>query len=336
MRAHYNQTFSPFNIIAMQATASVPTTSTQNTATETRDIYREVTEKLVSLIEQGVTPWRRSWSQYGPARNYATGHIYSGINFILMNCTPFAIPYFMSFKQIKERGGQIRKGAKGQMVIYFNVYFKDGAEQTLSKEEASFRAGHGEDIQVLKFIKYYTVFNVADIEGIEFEFPEMHLQPHEKIECCESIIDKMPQRPVFKQVNPDQPFYAPAQDFVNMPAIEQFETPEHYYVTLFHELIHATGHASRIGRDGIVNPHKFGSEPYSLEELVAEMGASFLCAQAQINYDGLTENNAAYLAGWLKVLKADSKFIFKAAAEAQKAADFILNRRELKLNPKDN
>jgi len=116
-----------------------------------------------------------------------------------------------------------------------------------------------------------------------------------------------------------------------MPDIKQFDSPEDYYASFFHELIHSTGHISRLGREGVVNPMQFGSNSYSCEELVAEMGASFLCSSVQIDYDCIVENNASYLAGWLKVLKEDTKFIFKAAAEAQKAVDYILDRSFEKL-----
>jgi antirestriction protein ArdC len=296
--------------------------------TTKRDLYREITDKLVAIIEQGVNPWHRTWSQYGPARNYVSGRMYTGINFILMNCAPFPIPYFMSFKQIKENGGHVRKGAKGQMVIYFNVYFKDAENRKISKEDARARAQKGEAVQVLKFIKYYTVFNVADIEGIQFEFPEVKLQQHEKIQRCERIYEQMPQHPEILNVKADHAYYHPEHDFINMPEIGQFETPEHYYATLFHELTHSTGHASRLNREGVTKPGTFGSAQYSREEIIAEIGASFLCAQAQIDNKSLNDNNAAYLAGWLKVLKEDSTFIFTAAAEAQKAADYILNHRQ--------
>ena len=294
-----------------------------------RDLYQEVTNKMISMIEQGVAPWRLTWNTYGLAKNYATGHVYSGINLILMNTTPHPIPYFMSYNQIKERGGKIRKGAKAEMVIYFNVYYKDFADNTLSKEDAKARESRGEEIQVLKFIKYYNVFNIADIEGIDFETPETRLNPNEKMEGCEKIIEQMPNRPELKMVDADQPFYSPVLDFVNMPAIEQFESAEAYYATYFHELAHSTGHALRLGREEVMNPSKHGSNPYSREELLAELAASFLCSSVQINFDNIAENSAAYLAGWLKVLKEDSKFIFKAAAEAQKAADYILIRKQV-------
>lgn len=292
----------------------------------TRDLYQEVTNKIIGMIEQGVAPWRRTWSTYGLARNYATGHIYTGINLILMNNTSHPIPYFMTFNQVKERGGQIRKGAKAEMVIYFNVYYKDSGDQTISKEQARARSGSGEEIQVLKFIKYYNVFNIADVEGIDFEISEIELKQNEKIAMCECVIDQMPKRPEIRIIDSDRAFYSPRLDFVVMPTIRQFESPEAYYATFFHELIHATGHGSRLARDEVMNPQTYGTKPYGREELVAEIGASFLCSSAQIDYDDIMENNAAYLAGWVEILKEDSKIIFRAAAEAQKAADYILNR----------
>lgn len=299
----------------------------KNNYSASRDLYREVTDKIITMIENGVAPWRRTWSTYGLARNYVTGHIYTGINLILMNNTPHPIPYFMTFTQVKEQGGQIRQGSKSHMVIYFNVYYKDSLDQTLSIEEARTRSNGGEEIQILKFIKYFNIFNIEDIEDIEFNVSEIEIKLNEKIERCEGIILNMPNPPELKSIDGNRAFYSPTQDFVNIPPIEQFETAEDYYATFFHELTHSTGHASRLAREEVMNPQTFGSKPYSREELVAEMGASFLCSSVQIDYDNITENNAAYLAGWLKVLKEDRKFIFKAAAEAQKAADYILNRK---------
>lgn len=292
----------------------------------TSNLYEEVTNKIISMIEQGVAPWRRTWSKYGLARNYGTKHIYTGINLLLMNNTVHPIPYFMTFKQVKEYDGQIRKGAKAEKVIYFDVHYKDRNDTSLDKEEALRRRKNGEEIQILKFIKYYHVFNIEDIEGIDFQIAEIELRPNEKLALCERIIEDMPNRPELKQINANKACYAPTHDFVNMPAIEQFESAEFYYATFFHELVHSTGHASRLAREEVMNPITFGSKSYSKEELVAEMGASFLCSSVQIDYDNVVENNAAYLTGWLKVLKEDSKFIFKVAADAQKAADYILNR----------
>ncbi len=291
-------------------------------------LYDEVTNRIIAMIEKGVAPWRRTWSTYGLARNYVSGRLYSGINYILMNNTGHPIPYFMTFNQVKEIGGSIKKGSEANMVIYFKVYYKDSDDNTLTPDEAKVRYQKGEDIKALKFIRYYNVFNVENIDGIDLDhnkFSEVKLSNNEKIARCEEIIMNMPKPPELRQIDANKAFYSPSQDFVNMPSIGQFETSEHYYATYFHELIHATGHPSRLARAEVMDFSGFGTKPYSKEELVAEMGASILSSQSQIDYDSVVENNASYLAGCLKVLKEDSRFVFKVSAQAQKAVDYILN-----------
>jgi antirestriction protein ArdC len=292
-------------------------------------LYDEVSNRIINMIEKGVAPWRKTWSTYGLARNYVSGRLYTGINYILMNNTGHPIPYFATFNQIKELGGSIKKGTEANMVIYFKVYYKDSDDKTLTPEVAKGRYQNGEDIRVLRFIRYYNVFNVEDIEGIDIDhsrFSEVKLSDNEKISRCEDIIMNMPNPPDLRQIDANRAFYSPAQDFINLPYIGQFETSEHYYATYFHELIHATGHSSRLARAEVMDFSGFGTKPYSKEELVAEMGASFLSCHCQIDYGSLAENSASYIAGWLSVLKEDPKFIFKVSAEAQKAFDFILNR----------
>lgn len=291
-------------------------------------LYDEVTNRIIAMIEKGVAPWRKTWNTYGIARNYVSGRLYTGINYILMNNTGHPIPYFATFNQIKELGGTIKKGTEASMVIYFKMYYKDSDDKTLTPEVAKGRYKKGEEIKVLRFIRYYNVFNVGDIEGIEIDhsrFPEVKLTDNEKITRFEEIIMNMPNPPDLRQIDSNRAFYSPAQDFINMPSVGQFETSEHYYATYFHELIHATGHASRLARAEVMDFSGFGTIPYSKEELVAEMGASFLCSHTQIDYDSVVQNNASYLAGWLKVLKEDSRFIFKVSAEAQKAVEYILD-----------
>lgn len=300
------------------------TTTAQNPTVQ--DVYTKVTERIISLLEKGVIPWRKTWSTYGLARNYATGHVYTGINMILMNNTEHPIPYFMTFNQVKTRNGKIKKGAKAEFVVYFNVVFKNEQNQTIEREEAEKLQKQGKEVKVQRYLKYFNVFNTADIEGIEFEFPEIKFQPNEKIEKCESIIQNMPNCPDVIQQDVNRAYYDPTHDIVNLPAIEQFESAEHFYTTFFHELAHATGHESRLARPAITNPNEFGSKAYSEEELTAEIAAAFLCAQVGIDYDDIMENTAAYLQGWLKILKKDKLFIFKAAAAAQKATDYILGK----------
>jgi len=202
--------------------------------------------------------------------------------------------------------------------------FKDENGKILSQEIATQYKKSGRVVKVLRFLRYFSVFNIADIEGIEFDIPEVELKDNEKIEKCDHLVLNMPNPPKFETTNTDRAFYAPILDLINMPSIKQFENSEEYYSTLFHEMIHSTGHETRLNRNGITEIGKKKSDIYSKEELVAEMGAAFLCATTGIDYDAITENSAAYINGWLKVLKADKRFIFQSAASAQKAANYIL------------
>jgi len=292
------------------------------------DLYQNVTDKIIELLEQGVAPWRCTWSKYGPARNFATNHYYSGINAILMNLTPHPIPFFLSFKQAKAMGGHIRKGAKSECVYFFKTFHKDQDGKSLSPQEVQALHGMGEETKRIAFLKYFRVFNVADIEGIEIQIPEVKLQDHERIEQCETLIKNIPNPPEFVYEDANRAYYAPTSDKLNVPDIRQFEIPEEYYATMYHELVHCTGHPSRLNREEISKFTPFASSDYSKEELLAELGASFLCAHTGINAPEVTENSAAYLQGWLSVLKADKKLIFRAAAAAQKAVDYLRGNQD--------
>jgi antirestriction protein ArdC len=285
------------------------------------DMYQVVTDRIIEQLEKGVMPWRKTWSSYGLAKNYVSGKAYKGINMLMMNFfSPHSIPYYLTFNQAKELGGHVKKGSKTQQVIYFNMIFKDENGNKVSKEAAENR----EDVKVMKFLKYYNVFNVEDIEGIDFEFDELRLLPNERIERCEKIIQGFPSPPDYVEKDRGRAYYHPLEDYINMPPIEQHDSAEFYYSTYFHELIHSTGHAKRLAREEVVTPNRFGSIPYSEEELVAELGASFLRKIADIDSDPIFQNSASYIHGWLSKLKDDKKLVFKASAEAQKAVDYIL------------
>lgn len=285
-------------------------------------MYEVVTSRIVEKLESGELAWRKTWSGYGLARNYVSGKVYKGINMLWMNFfSPHSVPYYLTYKQAHELGGNVKKGAKAQQVIYFNVVFKDGNDQKLTPEAA---AAMGDGVKVLKFLKYYNVFNVQDIEGVDFKIDDLRLLPNEKIERCEQLVNGYPTPPQFHIEGGKGAFYNPSKDFVQIPPVEHFESAEFYYATFFHELIHSTGHAKRLNREGVAAMDKFGSERYSLEELVAELGASFLCRLTGIDREPVQENNAAYIQSWLKKLKDDKQFIFKAAAEAQKAVDYMV------------
>jgi antirestriction protein ArdC len=300
--------------------------------TKERNLYSEVTQRIIELIEQGTLPWQKPWNDYGLARNYATGHIYTGINYILMNNTGHTIPYFMTYKQVQERGGLVKAGSKAHMVVYFTLMFRDENEKTVEQNEALIRMDKGENMKVLKFIRYFNVFNIEDIENIEFDIKTPETKPKERIAKCEEIVANMPNPPHIKVIKANSAYYSVPDDTIHIPKIEQFISKEEYYLTLFHELVHSTGHKKRLARKEICEAIGKGSQAYGREELVAEMGASFLCATAHINPSTFINNSAAYLSGWLEVLKVDSKFIFNAAAVAQKAVNYILEPAEEKVN----
>ena len=281
------------------------------------DIYQKITDLFIEKIESGVNPWCKTWSTSGIVpKNYFSKQSYHGINLFLLGMTPYDVPFFCTFNQAKAQGGSIRKGAKSLPVVYWNV--------ADSKTETVTRDGQTEP-KKNAFIKYYNVFNVRDVEGIDFVLPEPTVaqNPNETINICENIVANMPMAPAIRHANKDAAYYVPSADYINMPSIEQFNTSAEYYNVLFHEMTHSTGHQSRLNREGVTNLCRFGSTNYSKEELVAELGAAFLSTFTGIANSALIDNSAAYLKGWLMPLKEDKKFIFWAAKEAQKAVNFI-------------
>ena len=178
------------------------------------------------------------------------------------------------------------------------------------------------------FLKYYTVFNVADCEGIELPASEeLELNDHQRIELCEKVVKGYAGRPSIKETASSSAYYSPSQDRVVMPELAQFKTAEDYYATIFHELVHSTGHENRLNRDGITNHTSFGSHEYSKEELIAEFGSAFMCRHTGID-SMVIDNQAAYLKSWLKALKDNPKWLVSAASQAQKAFDHIVTTAE--------
>lgn len=274
--------------------------------------YQIITDRVIELLERGVIPWKMPWSTRNDSapRNLVSGKQYRGLNLLVLNSLGFQTPYFVTFNQAQAKGGTIRKGERGFPVVFWKFL------EHVDKET-------GEKSQV-PFLRYYTVFNLTQTEGIELPTPAAP-QPEnvfEPIEAAQTIVSGMPDAPPVRH-GQGRAFYRPAMDFVGMPSPEEFTTPEEYYSTLFHELVHATGHERRCNRKGITGVINFGSEIYAQEELVAEMGAAFLCGESGLT-PAVIENQAAYIQGWLTKLKNDPKCLVQAAGQAQKAADFIL------------
>lgn len=267
------------------------------------DVYQIITDRIISLLEKGVAPWRKPWNtaglDNGPANLVSKKH-YQGINSFLLACQSYESPFWLTYKQAQEKGGNIRKGEKGTPVIFWKILEKDDPQDT-GGLPALPALPDGSNIHGKKrfgLLRYYTVFNIEQCDGIDTPPLESIAWPeHERIERAEAIVDGMPNRPDI-EYGGARAFYRPSTDSVKVPELKRYEKPEEFYSTLFHELAHSTGHESRLGREGIVEAHFFGDPVYSREELIAEMTATFLCAHCGIENQTI-ENSAAYLQGWI-------------------------------------
>lgn len=297
------------------------------------DLYQVITDKVIALLEAGTVPWQRSWNQYGLARNYATGHVYTGINAFLLNFFPaHDVPLYLTYKQAQRLGGQVRKGAKAEVVYFFKSLYKDANGKCLKPERAAALHAAGQQVQRIPMPRTFHLFNIGDIDGIDFDIPELSDNPNGPIEACDTFVTGLQSVPEVQHKDLNHAFYTPVADQINMPPLPRFSCSSAYYKTLFHEITHSTGHASRLSRPGITLPPEQripGSEPHALEELVAELGAVYLCQHAGIltappSGAGGLENVAAYIDGYLGLLRNDKRFLFQAASQAQKAVNFLL------------
>jgi len=271
----------------------------------------------MELLESGTVPWRKTWNAGDNSpKNIVSKKEYRGINLFLLACMPFSSPYWMTFKQCQDKGGHVIKGSKSTPVVFWKWIEKKEGDGAYS-EETNIKGK-------MPMLRLYNVFNLEQVVGIEPPPATETTNTFTPIERAEQIIAGMPLRPDI-QHGGNSASYSPMLDYVKLPVPEAFESSEEYFSTCYHELIHSTGHASRVGRKGILEPSYFGSHEYSKEELVAEMGAAFLCGHSNIEQRTI-ENSAAYIMGWLKALKNDRTMLIHAAAQAQKASDFILNR----------
>jgi antirestriction protein ArdC len=280
------------------------------------DVYAIVTNRIIENLEKGIIPWQQPWADAGLPKNLITGKNYRGINVWLLASLHYPRNYFLTFKQVQDLGALVKKGEKSQEVIFWKWLEK----------EVKGKDAETEKTKRVPMLRYYRVFNIDQCEGIPKEkVPPIIERKNDPIESCEKIITEMPKRPEIRH-NEQQAYYNKVSDFVNMPKMETFENSEGYYGTLFHELVHSTGHTDRLNRREIIQNKGFRTENYAVEELTAEMGASYLKSYAGIPIEQL-KNNIAYIQNWLERLRNDKRFIVHASAQAQKATDFILNVR---------
>lgn len=284
-------------------------------------IYQTVTDRMIARLQAGVIPWEKPWQRPRDAggpfpRNFCTGQPYRGINVLLLWSSPYNSPFWLTFKQAQRWKGSVRKGEHGTPIVFYKQLPEDAkkAEDTTGKDE-----------RVPFVLCHYTVFNVEQCDGLPLaELSQPAIAPEiDGDDLCESIVTGWESRPTLHLNSPTEyrAYYRPSTDSVHMPARSRFVDAPHYYSTLFHELIHSTGHESRLNRAW---GDRFGDELYSKEELVAEMGAAFLCAIAGIANERTDRNSAAYIQNWISVFEEDSRLIVHAAAKAQRAVDLIL------------
>jgi antirestriction protein ArdC len=282
------------------------------------DVYTRVTDRIIASLESGVRPWMKPWSAPRDDRSSIlplrhTGEPYRGINVLLLWGDAmekgFTRNVWMTFKQAESYGANVRKGEHGSLVVYADRATKTETNERGEEQEREFA-----------FMKAYTVFNVEQIEGLGSRFAPAP-QPKEG-----PTVDLIAQAEAFFegtaavfQHGGHRAFYAPGPDVIQLPQPRDFRDAESYAATKAHELIHWTGHQTRMAREF---GKRFGDRAYAFEELVAEMGAAFLCADLAITPE-VREDHAAYLAYWLGVLREDKRAIFSAAAHAQRAADFL-------------
>jgi len=276
-------------------------------------VYEIITETILKELENGSIPWHRPWVCGGAPKNLVSKKEYRGINVFLLGTQKYSSPYWLTFKQVNQLGGKVKKGEKSTIVVFWKPM-----EVEKEKEDGEI------EMKTIPFLRYYRVFNVDQCEGLKGKVPETEINPDfQPIEACEKTINGMPKKPTIRHQEP-RAYYNTLGDYVNMPHRTTFEKEEFYYSVLFHELGHSTGHKTRLARKGF-DEGAFGTASYSKEELVAEMTAAFLCGYHKIEQQTI-KNTAAYIKGWLKKLNDDPKMVVLAAAQAQKAADFILGK----------
>jgi len=284
-----------------------------------RDIYSRITDQIIRILETGVKPWTQPWAAghaAGPVSRPLrfNGETYSGINVLTLWASAmergFAAPIWMTFRQARELGGHVRKGEKGSPVVYANTLVKtDIDEQTGDETE-----------QAIPFMKGYTVFNVEQIDGLPAHFyapANDSPNPDEPIEHAERFFAATGAKLTH---GGNSAYYRMASDHIQMPAFDDFFSAHDYYATLAHESIHWTRHPSRLDRS--FDQKRFGDAGYAQEELVAELGAAFLCADLGLSLEDRPDH-AAYIASWLKALRDDKRAIFTASAHAQRAVNYL-------------
>ena len=290
------------------------------------DIYAEVTNRIMAELETGVIPWQKPWTGTPDgAISHMSGKPYSLLNQLLLGKPG----EYVTFKQCAAEGGNVKKGSKARFVVFWKMLKKECVDeygQTIRDAQGMPKC------KVFPVLKYFNVFHIDDCEGIEARYskdePLNDVQP---IERAQQALDGYLKRSgvTLYSSKSDRAFYRPALDEIHLPLLQQFADAEGYYDTAFHEAVHSTGHKSRLNRfPENMAEAAFGSESYSKEELVAELGACGIMHELGLETRKTFRNNAAYIQGWLGALRNDKRLIVSAASKAEKAVAMILGKPE--------
>ena len=285
------------------------------------ELYAKVTDEIIKQMEAGIIPWKKGWKAISGAFNAKNKKYYSFLNQLALG-RPGA---YASFKQWQELNCKIKKGEKAYYVIEW--FYKEYKFKATEKDD------NGDEIETERkykkwFPRVYPVFHESQVEG--YTRPDMdEIEKPDPIETAEKVIKDFESfsgiRYIIRDEQSDKAYYSPVGDYIHVPMLEQYENASEYYSTLFHEMTHSTGHTSRLDRGLDTKLAAFGSQDYSKEELIAELGAAMCCTRLGIDTPETTKNSAAYLQGWLKQLKNDKGLLISAASYAEKATRYIFN-----------
>jgi len=282
------------------------------------NVYEIITNRIVEKLTEGEIPWKRTWNAKTQAPcSFVSKKNYSGINIFLLASQRYQSPYWLTYKQAQTLGGTVRKGEKSTPIIFWSFSEKEDESGEIKKSG---------------FLKYYSVFNTAQVEGLK-DLPDFSCDgvseglegSAEEFDMAEEILNNMPNRPEIKY-GFSRACYSPSQDTIMMPERATFTGKSEFYSVIYHEMGHSVDNENRLNRKNTGEISHYGDAIYSKNELVAEFTSAFLCAEAGISQNVIL-NQAAYIQGWLKALKNDSKLLISAAALAQKSADYIMNRQ---------
>ena len=279
------------------------------------DLYAEITNRMIAELSAGRIPWIKPWrGEHSMAISHTTGKPYSLLNQIMLHWRPGE---YITFKQCTDEGGKVRRGEKGKMIVFWKWVDKKDGDVILMPDGR-------EVIEQIPILKYYTVFHIDQCDGILPKWDKPAAESVQPDAHAEQIIADYVARSgvTFTAKSSSDAFYRPSDDLVVVPEISQYANVAEYYSTAFHELTHSTGHPSRLRR--ITDVAAFGSEQYSKEELVAEMGSAFLVSIAGLETRESFRNSAAYIQGWLKALNDDKRLVVAAGGAAQKAVEYIM------------